>query len=237
MNRYPVWKYAIIVVAMLVGTFFTLPNFFGEAPAVQVSSGKATVKVDAAVQRRVEEALKAAGIAVDAITFDGNSIKARFDTTDNQLKAKDVIQKALVPDPANPAYIVALNLLSRSPTWLSAMGAAPMYLGLDLRGGVHFMLEVDMQAALTKKVESLSGDLRTALREKNVRHGGINRVGQTIELRFREASVMAAATALIADQFVELQTVQAPDGSEFKLTASIKEAAARTIQELSLIHI
>ncbi len=234
MNRYPVWKYAIIVVAMLVGTFFTLPNFFGEAPAVQVSSGKATVKVDAAVQRRVEEALKAAGIAVDAITFDGNSIKARFDTTDNQLKAKDVIQKALVPDPANPAYIVALNLLSRSPTWLSAMGAAPMYLGLDLRGGVHFMLEVDMQAALTKKVESLSGDLRTALREKNVRHGGINRVGQTIELRFREASVMAAATALIADQFVELQTVQAPDGSEFKLTASIKEAAARTIQEQAL---
>jgi len=234
MNRYPVWKYVIIVTAMLVGAFFTLPNFFGEAPAVQVSSGKATVKVDTAVQRRVEEALKTAGIAFDAITFDGNSIKVRLNTTDNQLKAKDVIQKALVPDPSDPAYIVALNLLSRSPTWLSAMGAAPMYLGLDLRGGVHFMLQVDMQAALTKKVESLSGDLRTALREKNVRHGGINRVDQSIELRFREASVMAAAKSLIADQFTDLQTVEAPDGSEFKLTAKIKEVAARTIQQQAL---
>jgi len=234
MNRYPVWKYVIIVIAMLVGAFFTLPNFFGEAPAVQISSGKATVKVDTAVQRRVEEALKTAGIAFDAITFDGNSIKVRLNTTDNQLKAKDVIQKALVPDPSDPAYIVALNLLSRSPTWLSAMGAAPMYLGLDLRGGVHFMLQVDMQAALTKKVESLSGDLRTALREKNVRHGGINRVDQSIELRFREASVMAAAKSLIADQFTDLQTVEAPDGSEFKLTAKIKEVAARTIQQQAL---
>ena len=234
MNRYPVWKYVIIVIAMLVGAFFTLPNFFGEAPAVQISSGKATVKVDTAVQRRVEEALKTAGIAFDAITFDGNSIKVRLNTTDNQLKAKDVIQKALVPDPSDPAYIVALNLLSRSPTWLSAMGAAPMYLGLDLRGGVHFMLQVDMQAALTKKVESLSGDLRTALREQNVRHGGINRVDQSIELRFREASVMAAAKSLIADQFTDLQTVEAPDGSEFKLTAKIKEVAARTIQQQAL---
>ena len=234
MNRYPVWKYVIIVIAMLVGAFFTLPNFFGEAPAVQISSGKATVKVDTAVQRRVEEALKTAGIAFDAITFDGNSIKVRLNTTDNQLKAKDVIQKALVPDPSDPAYIVALNLLSRSPTWLSAMGAAPMYLGLDLRGGVHFMLQVDMQAALTKKVESLSGDLRTALREQNVRHGGINRVDQSIELRFREASVMAAAKSLIADQFTDLQTVEAPDGSEFKLTARIKEVAARTIQQQAL---
>jgi len=234
MNRYPVWKYVIIVIAMLVGAFFTLPNFFGEAPAVQISSGKATVKVDTAVQRRVEEALKTAGIAFDAITFDGNSIKVRLNTTDNQLKAKDVIEKALVPDPSDPAYIVALNLLSRSPTWLSAMGAAPMYLGLDLRGGVHFMLQVDMQAALTKKVESLSGDLRTALREQNVRHGGINRVDQSIELRFREASVMAAAKSLIADQFTDLQTVEAPDGSEFKLTAKIKEVAARTIQQQAL---
>ncbi len=234
MNRYPVWKYAVIVIAMVVGALFTLPNFFGEAPAVQVSSAKATVKVDLAIQRRVEEALKTAGVVVDAISFDGNSIKVRFDTTDNQLKAKDVIQKALVPDPSDPAYIVALNLLSRSPTWLSAMGAAPMYLGLDLRGGVHFMLQVDMQAALTKKVESLSGDLRTALREKNVRHGGINRVGQTIELRFREAPVMAAAQSLIADQFAELQTQEAPDAGEFKLTARIKETSARAIQEQAL---
>ena len=234
MNRYPVWKYAIIVVALLVGVFYTLPNFFGEAPAVQVSSAKSTVKVDSATQVRVQEALKAAGITVEAITFDGNSIKARFDNTDTQLKAKDAVQKALVPDAGDPSYIVALNLLSRSPAWLRSLGAAPMYLGLDLRGGVHFMLQVDMQAALTKKAESLSGDLRTVLREKNIRHGGISRVGQTIEVRFREAQALEAARLVLADQFVELQTVDAPDGADTKLTASIKPPAARTIQEQAL---
>ncbi|HPW09135.1 MAG TPA: protein translocase subunit SecD, partial [Burkholderiaceae bacterium] len=193
MNRYPVWKYAILVIALLVGLLYTLPNLFGEAPAVQVSAGKSSVKVDLTTQAKVEEALKAAGIAADAITFDGNSIKARFATTDVQLKAKDAIQKSLIPDPADASYVVALNLLSRSPAWLSAMGAAPMYLGLDLRGGVHFMLQVDMQAALTKKAESLAGDLRSALREKNVRHGGISRNGQAIELRVRDSQTLEAA--------------------------------------------
>ncbi len=234
MNRYPVWKYAIIVMALLVGFFYTLPNFFGEAPAVQISSAKSTIKVDSGTQARVEEALKSAGVGADAITFDGNSIKARFDNTDSQLKAKDAIQKALVPDASDPAYVVALNLLSRSPKWLSALGAAPMYLGLDLRGGVHFMLQVDMQAALTKKAESLSGDLRTVLREKNIRHGGISRVGQTIEVRLRDAATLDAAKRVIADQFAELQTVEAPDGTDIKLTASIKPPAARTIQDQAL---
>ncbi|MEO8857993.1 MAG: protein translocase subunit SecD [Burkholderiaceae bacterium] len=234
MNRYPVWKYAILVIALLVGVLYTLPNLFGEAPAVQVSSGKSTVKIDSATKQRVEEALKSAGLTADAITFDGNSIKARFDTTDAQLKAKDVIQKALIPDPSDPPYVVALNLLSRSPSWLSALGAAPMYLGLDLRGGVHFMLQVDMQAALSKKAESLSGDLRTALREKSIRHAGINRVGQTIEVLFRDAATLEAAKRVIEEQFAELQTVEAPSGTDIKLTASIKPAAARSIQEQAL---
>ena len=234
MNRYPVWKYAIIALAFLVGAFYTLPNFFGEAPAVQVSSAKSTVKIDSGTQTRVREALAAAGIAAEAITLDGNSIRARFDNTDIQLKAKDAVQKALVPDPSDPPYIVALNLLSRSPAWLSKLGAAPMYLGLDLRGGVHFMLQVDMQAALTKKAESLSGDLRTVLREKNIRHGGISRNGQTIEVRFRDAPTLDAAKRVFADQFAELQTVDAPDGADTKLTASIKPLAARTIQEQAL---
>ena len=234
MNRYPVWKYAIIALALLVGAFYTLPNFFGEAPAVQVSSAKSTVKIDSGTQTRVREALAAAGIAAEAITLDGNSIRARFDNTDIQLKAKDAVQKALVPDPSDPPYIVALNLLSRSPAWLSKLGAAPMYLGLDLRGGVHFMLQVDMQAALTKKAESLSGDLRTVLREKNIRHGGISRNGQTIEVRFRDAPTLDAAKRVFADQFAELQTVDAPDGADTKLTASIKPLAARTIQEQAL---
>ena len=153
MNRYPVWKYAIILIALLVGAIYTLPNFFGEAPAVQVSSGKATVKVDSTTERRVEQALTAAGIKPEIVTLDVNSVKVRLADTDTQLKAKDAIQKALIPDPSDPSYVVALNLLSGSPKWLSVLRAAPMYLGLDLRGGVHFMLQVDMQAALSKKAE------------------------------------------------------------------------------------
>jgi preprotein translocase subunit SecD len=234
MNRYPVWKYAIIVIALLVGAIYTLPNFFGEAPAVQVSSGKATVKVDSTTRSRVEQALNAAGIKPEAVSLDGNSVKVRLDTGDTQLRAKDAIQKALVPDPSDPSYVVALNLLSASPKWLSALHAAPMYLGLDLRGGVHFMLQVDMQAALSKKAESLAGDLRSILREKNVRHAGINRNGQAIEVRFRDTQTLAAAKAVVADQFPDLQTVDVPEGTEYKLTATIKPEAARRVQEQAL---
>ena len=234
MNRYPVWKYAILVIALLVGVLYTLPNFFGEAPAVQVSSAKATIKVDAAVLQRVEEALKAAGVKADFVSLDGASVRARFDTPDNQLKAKDAIQKALVPDAQDPSYIVALNLISRSPTWLTALHAQPMYLGLDLRGGVHFMLQVDMQAALTKKAESYAGDLRSALRDKNIRHGGISRDGQTIDIRVRDEATRTATLNLLTDQFTDLQTTVTPDGAEFKLRASIKPEATRRVQEQAL---
>ncbi len=234
MNRYPVWKYAILVIVLLVGVLYTLPNFFGEAPAVQVSSVKTTVKVDAAVQQQVEEVLKAAGLTPDLVTLDGGSVRARLDTPDNQLKARDALQKALVPDPANPSYIVALNLVSRSPAWLTALHARPMYLGLDLRGGVHFMLQVDMQAALTKKAESYAGDIRTALRDKNIRHGGISRDGQTIDIKVRDEATQTAARNLIADQFADLQTVSTPDGNEFRLRATIKPEATRRVQEQAL---
>ena len=234
MNRYPAWKYAIIVVALLIAALYTLPNFFGEAPAVQVSSSRATTKIDLTTLARVEQALKDAGITADAITLDGTSVKARFGNTDTQLKAKDAVQKALAPDAADSAYVVALNLLSRSPAWLSALHASPMYLGLDLRGGVHFMLQVDMQAALTKRAESLAGDLRLSLREKNIRHSGISRNGQAIEIRFRDTETLAAAKGLMQDQFPDLQSVDAPDGTEYKMTASIKPEAARRIQDQAL---
>jgi preprotein translocase subunit SecD len=234
MNRYPVWKYAIIVIALLVGVIYTLPNFFGEAPAVQVSPGKPTVKVDSTTQARVEQALAAAGIKPVATTLENGSLKVRLDSGDVQLRAKDAIQKALVPDPNDAGYVVALNLLSASPKWLSALRAAPMYLGLDLRGGVHFLLQVDMQAALSKKAESLAGDLRSILREKNVRHSGINRNGQSIEVRFRDTQTLQAAKAVLADQFPDLQAVDTPEGSDYKLTATIKPEAARRVQEQAL---
>ena len=236
MNRYPAWKYAIILIALLVGAIYTLPNFYGEAPAVQVSSGRSGVHVDRATEDKVGQLLKAAGIATTGVALEDNSIKARFASNDVQLKAKDALEKGLNADPADPSYIVALNLLSRSPTWLGALRAEPMYLGLDLRGGVHFMLQVDMRAALTQRTESLAGDLRTALRDKNIRHSGITRNGQSIEIRARDAATIEAAQNLIKDQFAELQSVIAPaaaDGEQ-RLTATIRPEAARRVQEQAL---
>ncbi|HYF17217.1 MAG TPA: protein translocase subunit SecD, partial [Ramlibacter sp.] len=235
MNRYPIWKYAILLVAVVVGVLYTLPNFFGEAPAVQVSSGKATVKVDAGTLQRVEQALAAAGIKPEAVTLDASSVKVRLDTTDTQLKARDVLQKALAPDPNDAPYVVALNLLSDVPGWMTAIRAVPMYLGLDLRGGVHFMLQVDMQAALTRRAESLSGDIRTQLREAGVRHGGISRNGQAIEIRAREPQTVAGVRRLLQDQFQDLQFTENPaDGGDTRIVATLKTEAARRIQEQAL---
>jgi preprotein translocase subunit SecD len=234
MNRYPLWKYAILAIALLVGLIYTAPNFFGEAPAVQVSSGKVTLKLDAGFAPRVQQLLEQAGLKPDFVQFDGNSVKARLADTEAQIKAKDVLSKALNPDPANPSYIVALNLLSRSPAWLTRLHALPMYLGLDLRGGVHFLMQVDMKAALTKKAESLTGDVRTLLRDKNIRHAGISRDGDSLELRFRERETLAAALTLLADQLPDLQWDESADGGDFKLRGTLKPAAARAVQEQAL---
>jgi preprotein translocase subunit SecD len=175
MNRYPWWKYALLGVILVIGLLYTLPNLYGEAPAVQVSSGK--------VHRqggRRHGGPRAAGPAggqhqADFVQFDGKSVRARFADTDTQIKAKDAITKALNPDPADPRYIVALNLVSRSPQWLTRIRALPMFLGLDLRGGVHFLMEVDMRAALKQSVDTLGSDARNALREKRIRFAGITR--------------------------------------------------------------
>ncbi len=234
MNRYAIWKYVVLVIALFVGAFYTLPNFFGESPAVQISAAKATAKVDLGVQERVESALKAAGLTPELLALEGGSLKVRFDSTDTQIKAKDAIQQALVPDANDPSYVVALNLLARSPAWLSAMYAAPMYLGLDLRGGVHFMLQVDMPAALNKKAESLAGDIRSTLREKNVRHSGISRDGQKIEVRFRDMPTLESAQRVIQEQFADLQMTASPDGAEFKLMATINPVASRRVQEQAI---
>ncbi|MEY8877344.1 MAG: protein translocase subunit SecD [Leptothrix sp. (in: b-proteobacteria)] len=236
MNRYPWWKYLILAIALLIGLFYTLPNFFGEAPAVQVSSGKATVKVDAGLVPRVAQALTDAGLSPDFVHLEGLSVRARFGDTDTQLKARDAVVKVLNPDPADPSYIVALNLVSRSPQWLTSLHALPMYLGLDLRGGVHFLMQVDMKAALTKKAESLTGDLRTLLRDKNIRHGGIVRSGDSVELRLRDADSQAKALAALRDQQPDLVWVESNDGTDFKLTGTLKPEAARKVQEQALLQ-
>jgi preprotein translocase subunit SecD len=234
MNRYPLWKYALLALALVLGVVYTLPNFFGEAPAVQVSSAKATLKLDSGMVARVEAVLAEAKIQPDFVQFEGNSVKARFADTDAQIHAKDAIGKALNPDAADPNYIVALNLLSRSPKWLTAVRALPMFLGLDLRGGVHFLMQVDMRSALTKKAEALTGDVRTLLRDKNLRHSGISREGNQVDIRFRDAETLNSARNLLSDQLPDLQWTDAADGADFKLSGLLKPEAARRVQEAAV---
>jgi len=234
MNRYPLWKNAIVIIAVVLGLLYTLPNFFGEVPAVQVSSGKATVKIDAAVVQRVEDTLKSAGIADQGVFVDVNSVRVRFNDTDTQINAKAVIEKALNPDPQDPTYVVALNLLSSSPRWLSALHALPMYLGLDLRGGVHFLLQVDMKGALTKRLDATAADLRSLLRDKNIRHGGVNREGMNMVVRFRDQDARDKAKKVIADSQPDLLLSDTQDGADFKLSAALAQPAQTAIQEFAL---
>ena len=234
MNKYPLWKNATVVVALILGLLYTLPNFFGEVPAVQVSSVKATIKVDPRLQARVEETLAAAGIQPTGLFFDPNSIRVRLADTDTQLKARDAIERAINPDPADASYSVALNLLSASPDWLTGMNALPMYLGLDLRGGVHFLLQVDMKGALTKRLDSTGADLRTLMRDRNIRHGGIQRDGNTLVIRFRDAGTRDKARAALLDSQPDLAVVEAQEGADLKLVASLKPEAQKRIQDFAL---
>ncbi len=234
MNRYPLWVYLLVAISIVFGLIYTLPNFYGEVPAVQVSSGKATVKIDDRVRARVEEAVKSAGIVHDGIFPDPNSVRLRLRDTDTQLKAKGVIEKALNPDASDPSYVVALNLLSASPRWLTSIGALPMYLGLDLRGGVHFLLQVDMAGAITKRLDATAGDLRTLLRDKDVRHGGVTREGQTVVVRLRDPALRERARSVIADAQPDLQLADQGEGTDLRLAATLSPAAVKRIQEFAL---
>jgi preprotein translocase subunit SecD len=235
MNRYPLWKYLVIVVALLIGAIYTLPNFFGEAPAVQISAGKATVKVDLATQERVSQVLADAQIETKGIQYEragsNGTIKIRLTSTDNQLKAKDVLQKALNPDSNDPTYVVALNLISNTPTWLNSMGAMPMYLGLDLRGGVHFLLQVDMRGALQKKLESLTADTRTQLREKSLRHLGIERQNDQILVKFSNQDDAISARLLLNKNLIDLDFNVEKVADGFKVVGKFKQNALKEVQE------
>ncbi len=234
MNRYPLWVYVTVGVALALGVLYTLPNFFGEAPAVQVSPARTTLNMDNSALGRVEEALKKAGIAPTGTILDPNSVRVRLADPDTQLRAKDVIEKALNPDPANPSYTVALNLLPNSPRWLAAVNALPMYLGLDLRGGVHFLLQVDMRAALVKQLDSDAGDIRTQLRDKTVRYVGIAREGDRILVRFRDADTRAKARGIIAEKLPDLQLTDEGAGDDLRLVATVRPEAQKRNQDLAL---
>ncbi|TSE23078.1 secD: protein-export membrane protein SecD [Tepidimonas sediminis] len=234
MNRYAWWKYAILAVALLLAAVYALPNFFGEAPAVQVSAARAAQRLDEGTLARVEAALAQAQLQPQALQLDGGTLKARFESTEQQIRARDALERALNPDPANPGYVVALNLLPRTPAWLQALGAQPMYLGLDLRGGVHFLLQVDMAAAATKRLDALVTELRTLLRDRDVRHGGVRREGGEVLVRLRDADTAARAADLIAREQPDVQLAQRRDGEETVLALTLRPEAARRLQEQAL---
>ena len=234
MNRYPLWKYLTVAFALLFGLVYTLPNFFGESPAVQVSSAKATLKVDDRTRERVANTLQTAGIESSGIFLDSNGVKVRLRSTDTQLQTKDLLEKQFNPDAGNPQYVVALNLLSSSPQWLSSLHALPMYLGLDLRGGVHFLLQVDMKGAITKRLDAISGDLRTLLRDKTVRHAGITREGERVVIRFRENETRNKARIVLEDNQPDLLLADQGEGDELKLVATLKPEAIKRIQEFAI---
>jgi preprotein translocase subunit SecD len=228
MNRYPLWKYVVIGVALVIGFVYTLPNLFGESPAVQVSPVRAATKVDQALLKQVEDILKQGNVATEGIFLDPTGVKVRLPDTDTQLKAKDLLQGKLGED-----YVVALNLLSNAPGIFRSIGALPMYLGLDLRGGVHFLLQVDMKAALAKAVERYAGDLRGALRENKIQYSGISREGQTLQVKFRDPAALAKAVALVEKEMPDL-AVKVQEGEEPTLIATLKPQAQNRIQEFSL---
>ena len=234
MNRYPLWKYLIVAFALVIGFIYTLPNFFGEAPAVQVSSAKATIKVDTNTLGLVSKTLSDAGIENNGAFLDTNGVKVRLKDTDTQLKAKDVLEKQFNPDASDPKYVIALNLLSSSPQWLTSLGALPMYLGLDLRGGVHFLLQVDMDGALIKRLDSSSADLRSALRDKSIRHGGISRDKDRLIIRLRDEETRNKARIAIENVEPDLFLANQGEDSDLKLVATLKPTAIKRIQEDSI---
>jgi len=230
----------LIAVILIVAAVYTLPNFYGESPAVQVSPGKATVKVTEQTLKTVEDALAAAQIKPNGVFFEQgaqqNSVRVRFAPTDGelQLRSRDVLEKALNPDPADPSYIVALNLVPNTPTWLLKINALPMYLGLDLRGGVHFLLAVDMKAAVTKRIEAATGEVRTLLRDHKIRHAGIVRVGDTLEISFRNEQHLEAAMDVLRNRQTDLTFAKEDQNGKFMIRATMSQKAMSDVQSYAL---
>jgi len=231
MNRYALWQYLIIAVSIILGLLYTLPNFYGESPAVQISPLRASLSADTALLKKVEDTLKESNLTAEGLILEGNSIKARFKDTDTQIKAKDSLEAVLGKD-----YIAALNLLPNSPQWLTSLGALPMYLGLDLRGGVHFMLAVDMQGALEKSIEGYNSDIRSSLRNNKISYSGIEKLDKKLILKFRDAESRTQAEVELKSNYPDLGFVEEQVGERFDLVATIKPEAMIRMQDSAVMQ-
>lgn len=228
----------MIAIVLVLGVLYTLPNFYGEAPAVQISSGKSTLKLSSSLADQLSSQLTEQGMQPDGVFFEetlgGGTLKLRFNSSEEQLKARDFLQNRLNPDPNDPEYIVALNLLSRSPDWLTSINALPMYLGLDLRGGVHFLLQVDMDAALEKRKDALLASAKQTLREKDLRYASAPRTPAGFNLTFRDADARAKAQTALTKEYPDLQLAAPENSSDFALVASLAPEIEQQAREYAL---
>ncbi len=229
MNQYPKWKYGLVLIAIFIGLIYSIPNFFGESPALQVKTTKASDKLDLSILGAIENSLKEANLPFDGIVQEPNGIKIKFASPDSQVKAKDVLQNALGSN-----YVIALNLVSKSPSWLSKIGAIPMYLGLDLRGGVHFLLQVDMKAAAEKAAESYLNDFRMALRKERISYIGAARLNEIVKIQFDSQEELDKAKKLIKVNYPDLMMNESSSGKDKAIDISMSEMGKKKIQEFAL---
>jgi preprotein translocase subunit SecD len=228
MNQYSIWRYILILAVLLVGIIYALPNLYGEDPALQIS-GTRSGTVDSSITESVAATLKTAGIPVKSIESGDGRLLIRFNDTEAQLKAVDFVKSVLGTD-----YVVALNLAPATPAWLGKVNALPMYLGLDLRGGVHFLLEVDMDAAVDLAIERYTGELRTILREAKLRYASIRSESHGVRILFRSAEDRDRAHDIIRKESPTLVLEDFDEGERIGLLASLDEQEAREIRQLAL---
>ena len=239
MNRYPLWKYLVMIVAIVIGLFYTLPNVFPQVPAVQVSTNKPSVRLDAALLDRVEKTLKAANLATTSTGLDpANGVHVRFASGDgkSQLAAKDALIKDLNNGVADGtgSYIVALTNESTTPRWMQEINAKPMALGLDLRGGVHFLMQVDMKGALDRAADRSASDIRALMREKKIQYGGVDKAGETIAVKFSDPSEREKASKEIATSNADLLIKEDGAAADLRLVITLKEDAKRKLADAAI---
>jgi len=225
LNQYPVWKYVALIIALVFGTIYALPNLFGEDPAVQVSHR--TTSITQEEMLLIEQTLTNSNINIKSSEILEGRALIRFDDTNIQLQAADLLKSSL-----GKQYLVALNLAPATPGWLRALNAAPMYLGLDLRGGVHFLMEVDMVAAIKRQEESLLSDIRSHMRSEKIRYRGVTRDEDGLHIRFRDADNIYKALDSLEDQFKELAF--AMDEKDLTINAKLTEVAIRDEKRAAL---
>lgn len=227
-NRYPLWKYLFIVAVLVVGLLYALPNLYGEDPALQINTDRGGVPT-AAVQKRVLDLLADKGIAIKGSGVRNDHFMVRFHNTEAQLKAIDPVALAL-----GQQYTVALNLAPTTPAWLRAIGAQPMYLGLDLRGGVHFLMDVDTQAAVKQAMERYVSAFRTRLREARVRYSEVALNDHSVQVAFEQAPAREQAFQTLRNEYPELTFNSDEHDGKFLLVALLPDNQVQEIKNLAV---